>query len=147
MNTDCRSQEEDDSQGDTHPRKRIKLKARRGAATPSGAEKKDMEWSQTEDSSVQTLYEVSLQYIYFHIIHSSRIASITQTNVLHFCSKCLAREKRKEAMYALARFVLSCSPVAGGPDYLTLRRFDLWKEDHLCDCVLRCSGDCFCCVA
>ena len=57
MDSGCRSQqEEDDSQGDAHPRKRIKLKARRGAVTPSGADKKEMEWSQTEDTSVQTLY-------------------------------------------------------------------------------------------
>ena len=57
MDTDCRSQqEEDDSQADVQPRKRIKLKARRGAATTSQAENRAIDWSQAEDSSVQILY-------------------------------------------------------------------------------------------
>jgi len=43
-------EEDEDYQMEAHPRKRIKLKARRGV-TPSEA---DMDWTHTEDLSVQT---------------------------------------------------------------------------------------------
>ena len=145
MNTGCHSQQEDDDpQADTHPRKRIKLKARRGDATPCGADKKGMDWSQTkEHSSVQTLYEFLYPFI-------SREELFLNSEQISYC--CLVANFALQQVQPKTWHVLtpntcfSCSPVAGGPDNLTLRRFGLWKEDHLCDCVLRCSGDRFSCL-
>ena len=36
--------------------------------------------------------------------------------------------------------VYCCRPVAGGPDALSLKRFELWKSGNLTDFALICSG-------
>ena len=37
--------------------------------------------------------------------------------------------------------LVQCRPVAGGPDALSLKRYELWKQGSLCDYKLVCSGD------